>query len=114
MREGLRGEASEMVKSILAGVLGNAEMWSRDVIEVRFFLFYTARPFGSNRVDLTLYDPRIDHHTFVPWSCMLIVSFPCLSGILLPCYDNLFLFSCRVFFAMFIAGAYVSNVLSFT
>ncbi|KAH0826681.1 hypothetical protein J3R83DRAFT_5069 [Lanmaoa asiatica] len=38
MREGLRGEASEMVKSVLAAVLGSAEMWSRDVIEVRVLL----------------------------------------------------------------------------
>lgn len=35
MREGLRGEASEMVMSILAAVLGSAELWSSDVIEVR-------------------------------------------------------------------------------
>ena len=35
MREELRDEATEMVKGILAAVLGSAEMWSRDVIEVR-------------------------------------------------------------------------------
>ncbi|KAG8216912.1 hypothetical protein J3R82DRAFT_7187 [Butyriboletus roseoflavus] len=34
MREGLRGEASEMVKSILAAVLESAELWSREVIEI--------------------------------------------------------------------------------
>ncbi|KAG9313362.1 hypothetical protein JVU11DRAFT_5677 [Chiua virens] len=34
MREGMREEATEMVKSVLAAVLGSAEIWSRDVIEV--------------------------------------------------------------------------------
>lgn len=35
MREELRGEAIEMVKTILTAVLASTEMWSRDVIEVR-------------------------------------------------------------------------------
>lgn len=50
MREGLREEAGEMVKSILAAVLGSVEMWSRDVIEVRNLLVLYRCPFGARGI----------------------------------------------------------------
>lgn len=70
MREGLRGEANEMVQSILAAVLGSAEMWSRDVIEVRISLAYIAYPFGARGIRQCL--PCVFQGStilpFVPWS----------------------------------------------
>lgn len=66
MREGLRGEANEMVKSILAAVLGSAEMWSRDVIEVRILLVLYCMSIWSegNQAKFTLHVPGFDHHIF--------------------------------------------------
>jgi hypothetical protein len=61
MREGLRGEAGEMVKSILAAVLGSADMWSRDVIEVRFSSFMHSERGESGKASPSV--PRFDNHT---------------------------------------------------
>lgn len=40
MREGLREEANEMLKSILVAVLASADIWSTEVIEVRVLLVF--------------------------------------------------------------------------
>ena len=61
MREGLRGEASEMVKSILAAVLGSSEVWSRDVIEVRVLSCFILHV-HSGRGESGTCTPGFDHH----------------------------------------------------
>lgn len=115
MREGLRGEASEMMKSILAVVLESAEMWSRDVIEVRFCLFYTAclGSRGTRQILHRVFE-GLTIVPFVPRSCMSIALFDvfCFLATIACSY-----FSHHVFFAMSSAPAYLdndSNLLLFT
>lgn len=64
MREGLEGEASEMVKNILAAVLESAGMWSRDVIEVGILLVSYCMSIWSegNQAKSALRIPKFDDH----------------------------------------------------
>lgn len=66
MREGLREEAGEMVKRILAAVLASAEMWSRGVVEVRTLLVLCSISIWSegNQAKVTLCVPNFGHRLF--------------------------------------------------
>jgi len=60
-----------MAKSILAAVLGCAEMWSGDVIEVRVFLVLCCMSVRSegDQENLTLCVPRFDHYACCDLAC---------------------------------------------